>query len=200
MSDSSRKMDADRLLSFSDDLIQVLKNRKDINALMRSLDDAKKLRSSSDAELSDLHDQLNDYQKRINACKQNIEEAKTEVVTDAEVDRLQYELEEAMQEQQSIHQELRVINKEIVDLECQRVSVEERKGTLMKAEKDEMRQQKKLSMYASVTNIIPDLVDKARISGQIVDRDKKMVEKFDFDPTKTSVVEICSTLWKLMDL
>lgn len=34
-----------------------------------------------------------------------------------------------------------VINKEIVDLECQRVSVEERKGTLMKAEKDEMRQQ-----------------------------------------------------------
>lgn len=34
-----------------------------------------------------------------------------------------------------------VINKEIVDLECQRVSGEERKGTLMKAEKDEMRQQ-----------------------------------------------------------
>ncbi|KAJ8618890.1 hypothetical protein MRB53_015076 [Persea americana] len=169
MSDSSRKMDADRLLSFSDDLIQVLKNRKDINALMRSLDDAKKLRSSADAELSDLHDQLNSYQKRINACKQNIEEAETEVVADAELDRLQ-------------------------------VSVEERKGTLMKAEKDEMRQQKKLSMYASVTNIIPDLVDKTRISGQIVDRDKKMVEKFDFDPTKTSAVEICSTLWKLMDL
>ncbi|XXG60842.1 hypothetical protein AAC387_Pa04g2654 [Persea americana] len=182
MSDSSRKMDADRLLSFSDDLIQVLKNRKDINALMRSLDDAKKLRSSADAELSDLHDQLNSYQKRINACKQNIEEAETEVVADAELDRLQYELEE------------------IVDLECQRVSVEERKGTLMKAEKDEMRQQKKLSMYASVTNIIPDLVDKTRISGQIVDRDKKMVEKFDFDPTKTSAVEISGTLWKLMDL
>lgn len=120
-------------------------------------------------------------------------------------------------------------------------------------------------MYASVTNIIPDLVDKTRISGrillilsafiiviipkkkkieafivvlhnlfilgwlsfdlsmllwlnylflgiifrsipsltenaEIVDRDKKMVEKFDFDPTKTSAVEICSTLWKLMDL
>ncbi|XXG60841.1 hypothetical protein AAC387_Pa04g2654 [Persea americana] len=200
MSDSSRKMDADRLLSFSDDLIQVLKNRKDINALMRSLDDAKKLRSSADAELSDLHDQLNSYQKRINACKQNIEEAETEVVADAELDRLQYELEEVIQEQQSIHQQLRVINKEIVDLECQRVSVEERKGTLMKAEKDEMRQQKKLSMYASVTNIIPDLVDKTRISGQIVDRDKKMVEKFDFDPTKTSAVEISGTLWKLMDL
>lgn len=48
-----------------------------------------------------------DYQKRINACKQNIEEAETEVVTDAELDRLQYELEEAIQEQQSIHQELR---------------------------------------------------------------------------------------------
>lgn len=48
-----------------------------------------------------------DYQERINACKQNIEEAETEVVADAELDRLQYELEEAIQEQQSIHQELR---------------------------------------------------------------------------------------------
>lgn len=47
------------------------------------------------------------YQKRINACKQNIEEAETEVVADAELDHLQYELEEVIQEQQSIHQQLR---------------------------------------------------------------------------------------------
>lgn len=37
-------------------------------------------------------------------------------------------------------------------------------------------------------------------NAEIVDRDKKMVEKFEFDPTKTSAHEICSSLWKLMDL
>lgn len=34
-----------------------------------------------------------------------------------------------------------VINKDVDDLDCQRVSIEERKGTLMKTERDELREQ-----------------------------------------------------------
>ncbi|KAG9455348.1 hypothetical protein H6P81_008252 [Aristolochia fimbriata] len=70
---------------------------------------------------------------------------------------------------------------------------------LKKATKEDLRLQKLLSMYACVTNLIPDLGDESKISGHIVDRDKRRIEKFEFDPLKTSSDEICNTLWKVMD-
>ncbi|KAJ4962564.1 hypothetical protein NE237_022503 [Protea cynaroides] len=85
-------------------------------------------------------------------------------------------------------------------LEQQRASIEERKQILKKTEKEELRAQRELSMYASVTKIIPDLADQIQVCGHIVDRDKKMVEKFEFDPTKASSLEICNGLWKMIIL
>ncbi|KAI8557122.1 hypothetical protein RHMOL_Rhmol05G0310700 [Rhododendron molle] len=64
-----------------------------------------------------------------------------------------------------------VITNEIGDLEHQGVSVEERRQLLKKLEQEELRTQMKLSMYASVSSIIPNLEDHSKISGQI---DKKM--------------------------
>ncbi|KAG6754279.1 hypothetical protein POTOM_042302 [Populus tomentosa] len=72
-----------------------------------------------------------------------------------------------------------------------------------------------LSMYASVTNIIPDLDDHSKISGRIlyitidshgfpfvlytVHRDNKAAEKFEFDPTKISSFEICQSTWEMIN-
>jgi len=107
-----------------------------------------------------------------------------------------------------------------------------------------------LSMYASVTNIIPDLDDHSKISGRIlyitidshgfpfvlffycveilssyrvpffqvqccllivegclslilvidiVHRDNKAAEKFEFDPTKISSFEICQSIWEMIN-
>ncbi|KAF9665262.1 hypothetical protein SADUNF_Sadunf16G0104300 [Salix dunnii] len=176
MGDSSGKIDVEKLISFSDDLIAVLKDQRDINNLTHCLQQSHSLKSSCDAEFND--------------SKTLIE----------------------------------VINNEISDLECQRVSFEERKRHMKKDEKDELRAQRMLSMYASVTNVIPDLDDHSKISGRIlyiaidshgfpfffffnnyyvqcyllimdgwlslilvidiVHRDNKAVGKFEFDPTK----------------
>ena len=97
-------------------------------------------------------------------------------------------------------------------------------------------------MYASITNIIPDLEDQTRISGRIllkniivpfiyhlsvrvfrvqscymlhymiymdspwfkfisdmVDRDKKVVEKFEFDPAKITAFDACDSIWKMIN-
>ncbi|GFP94177.1 hypothetical protein PHJA_001562200 [Phtheirospermum japonicum] len=57
----------------------------------------------------------------------------------------------------------------------------------------------KLSMYASVTNIIPNLDDLSKISGHIVTRDKKVVKKFEFDPSKVTGFETCNDVWKMIN-
>ncbi|RVW76475.1 hypothetical protein CK203_053332 [Vitis vinifera] len=57
---------------------------------------------------------------------------------------------------------------EINDLEHQRVSVEERNQIVTKLKQDDQRAESKLSMYASVTNIIPSLDDELKISGRIL--------------------------------
>ncbi|EEF35684.1 conserved hypothetical protein [Ricinus communis] len=54
------------------------------------------------------------------------------------------------------------------DLECQRTFVEEQRQTMKKIEQEELRAQRKLSMYASVTNIIPNLDNHSKISGRIL--------------------------------
>ncbi|XVF08326.1 hypothetical protein REPUB_Repub06bG0216900 [Reevesia pubescens] len=72
---------------------------------------------------------------------------------------------------------------------------------LRKFEQDKLKEQRKLSMYASITNIIPDLEDQSRISGHIVilDRDKKVVEKFEFDPAKMTAFDACDSIWKMIN-
>ncbi|CAA2969910.1 Hypothetical predicted protein [Olea europaea subsp. europaea] len=92
-----------------------------------------------------------------------------------------------------------VIVSGIDDLERQRDSIEERRKNLKKLEQDELRAQMKLSMFASVTNIIPNLDDPSKISGHIVDRDTKAVEKFEFDPTKLTAFETCNGIWKMIN-
>ncbi|KAL3650659.1 hypothetical protein CASFOL_007062 [Castilleja foliolosa] len=57
----------------------------------------------------------------------------------------------------------------------------------------------KLSMYASVTNIIPYLDDSSKISGHIVTRDKKVVKKFEFDPSEVTSFDTCNDIWKMIN-
>uniref|UniRef100_A0A5B7C9I4 Kinetochore protein Spc24 n=1 Tax=Davidia involucrata TaxID=16924 RepID=A0A5B7C9I4_DAVIN len=199
MGDLSRKINVEELISFSDDLVEFLKNGKDINNLTQCLEQSKALQSQCDADYNDVQNLLQDYQTKIDACKQEANEAKFGAVGDAEINFLQKELEEELQRERLLREELRVIADGINDLEHQRVSVEERRQILKKLEQEELRAQRKLSMYASVTNIIPNLDDQFKISGYTVERDKKVVEKFEFFPAKETAFDTCNSIWKMIN-
>lgn len=84
---------------------------------------------------------------------------------------------------------------ELDNLDHQRASIEERKDAVK--EKDMLRAQSMLSMSVSVTNIMPNFEDQDKISGYIVDKNMKKLDKFQFEKT-TSPVEICDMLWKMI--
>ncbi|KAJ4704362.1 plectin-like [Melia azedarach] len=200
MGELSRKVDVDKLISYSDDLVEFLKDKRDVNNLTQCLDNFKSLQSSCDDDFNEVQIAIQDYQEKTDACKQKTERAKSEVAAEAEVDHLQIELEEELEKERALQEELRVLNSEINNLEHERVAIEERKRTLKKFEQDELKAQMKLSMYASVTNIIPNLDDQSKISGYIVDRDKKVVDKFQYDPVKMTASDICRNIWKTINL
>lgn len=94
---------------------------------------------------------------------------------------------------------------------------------------------KKLSMYASVTKVIPDIDDPSKISGCIlffitlsslfylnriscslfilrcleslilknildmVDREKRVIEKFQFETNKMTAYETCNSIWSIIN-
>ncbi|KAL9428716.1 hypothetical protein AB3S75_030663 [Citrus x aurantiifolia] len=192
MGESSRKIDVDKLISYSDDLVEVLKDRRDIDSLTRCLSQSESLESSCDADFNETLNAIRDYQERIDACKQKTERAKSDIAGEAEVDHLQIELEEELKKE--------LIANEINDLERERVAIEEQKQTLKKFKQDELKAEMKLSMYASVTNIIPNLDDQSKIAGYIVDRDKKVIDKFEYDPAKMAASDICHNIWKAINL
>ncbi|XP_020593028.1 uncharacterized protein LOC110033401 [Phalaenopsis equestris] len=139
---------------------------------------------------------LEEYQRKINGCKERIEMVKGEVIADSILNELQTELEEKIQMEHVLRQELRAVGDELGNLEKQRISFEERQKLMNQRENDVHKSQDTLSMCASVLGIIPDHTNKTKISGFIVERSKKKVEKFEFDPAMPPF-EVCDRLWKI---
>ncbi|KAL9315282.1 hypothetical protein ACSQ67_016283 [Phaseolus vulgaris] len=209
MAEPSRNMEVEKLISYTDDLVKVLVEPRDLNNLSYSLQQNLSLSSSSHSHLHHVRSSLQDYEKKVDACKQKIEEARSETAADAELDLLQRELEEELEKERLLKEEFRyvssrffvfsivtAIGEEFNDLEQQWISVQEQKKTLQKIEKTKLRTQMILSMYASVTNIVPNLGEQSKISGYIVEKDKDAVEKFEYDTSMTTVFDICNGVWK----
>ncbi|KAI4311501.1 hypothetical protein MLD38_036392 [Melastoma candidum] len=89
-----------------------------------------------------------------------------------------------------------LIANEIKDLDQQRASIEDRERALKRLEKQELREQMMLSMYASVTTVIPNLTDDSNVSGYIIDRKKNVVERFQFDSASP---DACESIWRMID-
>lgn len=200
MGEASGNFDVKNLISYSDDLIKLLKSERDSANFSKYLEQSNILVSQTDADFKCVESSMLDYQQKLDLCNQKIDAAKSEVAADSELDMLQKELEEGLERERLLKDELRVITSDINDLEHQRVSIEERRESLRKLEKHDLRAQMKLSMYASVTNIIPKLDEQqSTISGHIVEREKKVVQNFEFDPLKMSPYETCNRTWKMIN-
>ncbi|XP_057972209.1 kinetochore protein SPC24 homolog [Malania oleifera] len=199
MGDSSRKIDVQKLISFSEDLVEFLRNKNDLNNLTQCIEHSEALQSFCISDINEVQSSIQECENKINACKQKKDEARSEAASDAEINGLQEELEEELRRERSLREELRAVVDEISDLERQRVSIEERKQNQSRLGQDKVREHRKLSMYASVTKVIPSVDDAFKISGRIVERDRKTVEMFEFDPTKVSALELCNRIWKMID-
>ncbi|XP_007206762.2 uncharacterized protein LOC18775009 [Prunus persica] len=199
MGEASGKIDLEKLILYSDDLVGFLKDKKDLNNLEHSLQHSKALRSSCDADFNEVQNLLQDYEKKVDACKQKTEVAYSEVVADEEIDLLQRELDGVIETESLFMEELRVVTDEINDLERQRIAHQEKRRISKRHKQDEFRKLRELSMLASVTNIIPKrLEDQSSVLGSIVDSDTKTHQKFEFDLTKMTAFETCNSIWKMI--
>lgn len=196
MGDISKRVDIEKLLSLANDLIGMLNDGKDADDLMQSLGNSKSLRSFCETNVHETNISLEEYQKRINGCKERIEKANGEVIADSKLNDLHTELEEKMQMEDLLREGLREVDEELGNLEQQRISFEERWQLVKQKENDMRKSQNSLSMCASVTGIIPNHTDKTKISGIIVEKSKKKVEMFEFDPAMPPF-EVCDKLWRM---
>ncbi|KHN40715.1 hypothetical protein glysoja_001213 [Glycine soja] len=199
MAEPWRNIDVENLISYSDDLVKVLsEGPRDLNNLSHSLQQTRALSSSCDSDLNEARSFRQDYQNKVDACKQKIEEARSETAADGDLDLLQRELEEELEKERWLKEEFRSIGDEFNDLEQQWISVQEQKKTIQTIEKNKQRTQMVLSMYASVTNIVPNLDEQSKISGYIVEKDKNAVEKFEYDTSNMTALDICNGIWKII--
>ncbi|KAI4311499.1 hypothetical protein MLD38_036390 [Melastoma candidum] len=172
------QIDLDQLFSYCDDLGSVVRDDKDVAGLSDLLRGSDSLRASSLADHDRLSSSIQDLQRKIESCKEKTEVARAEVVADSAKDMLPKELDEVLRKEKMLIEESRVIANEIKDLDQQRASIEDRERALKRLEKQELREQMMLSMYASVTTVIPNLTNDSNVSGYIVDRKKNVVERF----------------------
>jgi chromosome segregation ATPase len=193
--------DMNKLTSYSDDLIQFLKTDNDHILLKQFLQHLQALHSQCNSDYNHLRSLIEEYQMKIDTCKQKITTANSETAADEETEMLLKELDEEFQKEHLLREELRVTTDEINGLDHQRTPLEERRQAIKKLEKEDLRTERKLSMYASVTCIIPNLEDdQSKISGQIVEKDKKEVEYFELDTETQSSFQTCNSIWKRINI
>lgn len=186
------------LISWSDDLVQLLKDGEDVSVLEETSEHSHSLQSQCGADLNDIQRSIEDCEKKVAECKHKTMEAKSEASTEAKIDSLQKEIEDKLQRENILREELRVFSDEINGLKCERNSIEDRRKCLKQLERNDSTDEMKLSLLASVTNVIPCLDDQSKTSGYIVHGDK-LLDIFCFDPTEMSELELCNSIWKTIN-
>ncbi|RRT53846.1 hypothetical protein B296_00035683, partial [Ensete ventricosum] len=129
MATAAKRVDFQNLVSLADDLLGVLKNKKDGDGLVQSLEGAELLQSSCQSDVDetgrvlevsqtifwypckchsfdDISCCIPDYENKIEACKEKIAKSK-ETGLDAELEHLQHALDEKLKEEHLLRQELR---------------------------------------------------------------------------------------------
>lgn len=196
MGNLSESFDIEDLMSYGDDLISLLNAKNGFEVVSQSFEDLKALRFVCDEDLNQTQRSIQDCKKKLVACKKKTEEASC---GDDDVERLQRELEEEMELECKLKDELRVVAEELKDLNAQWTYVDEQRQSIKRKERDDLRAEKMLSMYASVTKVIPEVEDPSKISGYMVDREKKVIEKFQFETNKMTVYETCNSIWSIIN-
>ncbi|CAN6982045.1 unnamed protein product [Brassica oleracea var. botrytis] len=168
------------------DLINLLNSKNGFDVVSQSFDHSEALHFACDEDLNRIQESIKDCKKKLEAYKKKADEAYSDVsARDDEIERLQRELDEDMELERKINAEL--VADELKDLKAQWASIDEKR-------------QKKLSMYACVTKVIPeaDVNDPFKISGYMVDREKR-VEKFQLETNKMTAHESCNSMWSIIN-
>ncbi|XP_010558382.1 PREDICTED: uncharacterized protein LOC104827057 [Tarenaya hassleriana] len=200
MENTSKNFDLEVLMSYGDDLIEVLSDKKGFDVLAQSFDHLKAIQFSCDEDFNEIRRSIEHCQKKLDACHKKAEEANSGITSDDELEGLQKELDEELERERLLKEDLRAISDEINELNCHRALVDEQRLALKRKQQDDTRMEKMLSLYASITKVIPNFDDDAsKISGYIVDQDKRVMEKFEFGQTKMTAFEACNSVWEIIN-
>ncbi|XP_023637643.1 uncharacterized protein LOC17883246 [Capsella rubella] len=194
-----QSMNFEMAISWGDDLINVLDDGKGFGVLVQTLEQLRSIHFSCDDDFSEIQESLQDLQKKVDACKENTYEAYSEMADEEEIERLQKELDQELELECKLKDDLRSMADELKDMNSQGAFIEEQILAIKRNLRDQLKNEKKLSMYASVTRVIPNIDDPLKTSGYMVDREKRVMDKFEFDPDKRTAYETCNAVWDIIN-
>ncbi|CAA0381773.1 unnamed protein product [Arabidopsis thaliana] len=177
MGNASENFDIEDLMSYGDDLINLLNVKNGFDIISQSSEQFKALNFACHEDFNQIQGSIEDCKTKLYACKKKTEEAYSDIAAEDEIE----------------------LADELKDLNAQLSSIDEHKQSTKRKVRDDLRAEKKLSMYASVTNVIPDIDDPSKISGYMVDREKRLIEKFQFETNKMTAYETCNSIWSIIN-
>ncbi|RID71360.1 hypothetical protein BRARA_C03301 [Brassica rapa] len=168
--------DIQALMSYGDDLINLLNAKNRFDVVSQSFDHSEALHE----DLNQIQESIKDCKKKLEACKKKTDEAYSDV--------------------SARDDEIELLADELKDLKAQWASIDEKRQSLKRKDRDDLRAEKKLSMYACVTKVIPeaDVNDPFKISAYMVDGEKR-VEKFQLETNEISAYESCNSIWSIIN-
>ncbi|KAK3144667.1 hypothetical protein QOZ80_4AG0316120 [Eleusine coracana subsp. coracana] len=104
---ADKRMGVDEIFSYADDLLPLIDGSEYGEAVAQADAVARMLQSVCVSEFNNLELQMKEHQEKIRCCKEKIEKAKSETVSDDELKELRGKMEEKLQEEKQLCQDLR---------------------------------------------------------------------------------------------
>uniref|UniRef100_A0A1J3IFX6 Uncharacterized protein n=1 Tax=Noccaea caerulescens TaxID=107243 RepID=A0A1J3IFX6_NOCCA len=139
MGNLSENFDIEDLMSYGDDLIELLNVKNGFDVVSQSFQHLEALNFASDEDFNQIQGCTQDCKKKLDLCKKKTEEANSDVLAGDEIERLQKELDEEMELECKLKDELRLVAEEVKDLNTQRTSIDEERQSTKRKVRDDLR-------------------------------------------------------------
>ncbi|KAG0629020.1 hypothetical protein M758_1G070900 [Ceratodon purpureus] len=134
--------------------------------------------------------------EKVKAKEQSVLNAQKSNLKDEELEMLRNNLAEARIEEEKAQATARSLEEHLDGLEEQLQSVEAQKQTLASLASEEIQLKNEMSLFSTISGIIPDLSKKHVFAGTLLD--KEDVTKFTIDCSDMSAYQQSKTIWDMI--
>lgn len=135
-------------------------------------------------------------QEKVKAKEERILNAQKSNLKDEELEEVKSNLAQARIEEEKARATARSMEEHLDGLAEQLQSVEAQKQTLMSLAAEEVQLTNELSLFSTISSIIPDLSQTHVFAGTLLDKDD--VEEFILDCSKMSAFQQSKTVWDMI--
>lgn len=188
--------EAEEVIGVMESLSTVINTDDEFHAIQQIAQNLRSLVNMCQINQKEVQDCVQGLREKVKAKEQRILNAQKSNLKDEELEALRNNLAQARIEEEKARATARSLEEHLDGLAEQLQSVEAQKQTLVSLAAEEVQLKNELSLFSTISSIIPDLSQTQVFAGTLLD--KEDVKEFTLDSSDMSAFQQSKTIWDMI--